>query len=139
MEKMEEAVSYPTQPYNRGIDTVATPEVYELDTLFPYGVNLLETVEYSFYALNLLRSKKVELKKPLLVVLKETPEGFIAKLSGVNVWGHGDIEEQAVENLCTDLENFYFDLEKDQKNLGKEMQRQWKSLQKFLFKKRKKK
>ena len=71
--------------------------------------------------------------------MKETPEAFLAELSDINVWGHGDIGEQAVKNLCEDLENFYFNLEKDKKNLGKEMQRQWQCLQEFLFKKGKKK
>lgn len=96
------------------------------DLQFPLQ-NIVE-VTYSTYALNSLRSKKLRLKKPLLILLKETPEGFIAELSDINMWGHGTIEDEAVENLCLDFEDLYFCLKKEQANLGKEMQRQWEFL-----------
>lgn len=96
-------------------------------------------VEYTTYILNSFPSKKLQLKKPLAVLLKETPEGFIAEVNDITIWGDGDIEEQAIRNLCTDLENFYFDLEREKGNLGIEMQRQREFLQEFLQKKGKKK
>lgn len=67
-------------------------------------VEILKTYKvgekYSLYALNYLNSKKLQLKKSLSIVLKENPDGFIAKLSDINAWGQGETEQEATENLC---------------------------------------
>lgn len=95
-------------------------------------------VKHFLSAINSLGSRKLQLKQPLTIVLRETVEDFIAELSDINAWGHGETEQEAVENLCVDLENLYFSLKKEQKKLGKEMQRQWSFLKKFIKEAKKK-
>lgn len=141
--KMEELIGYQTPPYNQISVPTGSPEVglellpppLDFDSsvfLWPDATIETNTVQ----VLNSLDSENLQLKKPLFVLLKETPEDLIAELSDINIWGYGKTEAAAIANLCLDLEDLYFCLKEERDNLGREMWRQWQFLQDFVEEKR---
>lgn len=83
-----------------------------------------------------LRSKKIQLKSPLYVLseFNATEDMYVISSTDLNIWGHGDTEQQAIADFCSDLESFYFELKNDKKNLGKDFMMRWKFIKEIIKK-----
>lgn len=75
-----------------------------------------------------LRSEKLRLVAPLFVTIEEQDELVVASNADLDVFGYGDTEAEALQDLCDIIAETYLDLKTEQGNLGPYMQTIWSHL-----------
>ncbi|MBI4232341.1 hypothetical protein HY605_03860 [Candidatus Peregrinibacteria bacterium] len=79
-------------------------------------------------------SEKLILSKPLSVVIKynQKDDIYAAEQWDLNLYGEGKSDFEAVEDLKKDIEEFYFELKEEERNLGVQLQKRWGFLKRIV-------
>lgn len=72
-----------------------------------------------------LHHPSLKLKEPLSAYLETDPEGIVAYCYDVDVFGHGETESEALEDLRKTITDLYFELEGNKDNLGPYPEKIW--------------
>lgn len=86
-----------------------------------------------------LNSNKLELIKPIDATVEKLIDGkyFVSVSKELHWdWGIGKTKKKAIKDLCSSLEEFYFDLKKNENHLGKIMQKVWNFMQTIIKEKK---
>ncbi len=67
----------------------------------------------------------LKLKEPLAVYLESDSEGVIAYCYDVDVFGNGETESEALEDLRKTISDLYSELESNKDNLGPVPEKIW--------------
>ena len=124
------------EPYDVRFDWFLTKFSWKIAEL-ENRINALESKQERNILVSDLRSNKLELNQPLPVFLQFNVEHkkYIAEQWDLNLWGEGEDEQTAIDDLLREVESFYFELEEDQPNLGIDMRRRWFFLKGIVLKK----
>ncbi len=80
-----------------------------------------------------LRSPKLRLVAPLFVTVEEQDDVVVASNVDLDVFGYGDTEAEAVDDLRAIIVETYLDLQLDQANLGPHLQAIWNYLNRIVI------
>lgn len=72
-----------------------------------------------------LHNLSLKLKEPLAVYLEEDSQEVITYCYDVDVFGHGETESEALEDLRKTISDLYFELECNKNNLGPYPEKIW--------------
>lgn len=72
-----------------------------------------------------LHSPKLLLSQPLYINIENENNIYVASSENLNLYGDGITELESIRNLCTEIEDLYFDLKKSKNRLGKLMKENW--------------
>ncbi len=81
-----------------------------------------------------LHNPSLKLKQPLAVYLEIDSDGVIAYCYDIDVFGHGETESEALEDLRKTINDLYFELESNKDQLGVLPQKVWDYLSGILEK-----
>ncbi len=82
-----------------------------------------------------LHNPLLKLKEPLVTHLESDKDGVIAFCYDLDVFGHGDTEGEALEDLRKTISDLYFELVSNKKDLGPFPQKIWDYLSSIVEKK----
>jgi predicted RNase H-like HicB family nuclease len=80
-----------------------------------------------------LRSEKVRLIAPLYVVIEEADGIIVASNDDLDLFGYGETEAEALQDLRQVIEETFFDLQRDQAQLGPHLQAVWNYLNRIIL------
>ncbi|MDI6787948.1 MAG: hypothetical protein QME51_06215 [Planctomycetota bacterium] len=66
-----------------------------------------------------LRSDKYQFIKPLPVTISEEDNLYVVTSYDLNLFGYGETEDEAIQDLCETIVEYYEDIENNKENLGK--------------------
>ncbi len=72
-----------------------------------------------------LHNPLLKLKEPLVAHLEYDKEGVIAFCYDLDIFGHGDTEGEALEDIRKTIDDLFFELESNKKDLGPFPQKIW--------------
>lgn len=72
-----------------------------------------------------LRNEKLRLVAPLFITIEEQDDLVVASNADLDVFGYGDTEAEALQDLRDVIVETYLDLKTEQGNLGPYMQTVW--------------
>lgn len=90
--------------------------------LLPQMERVLEKKSILIYTLH---SPSLKLKEPLAVHLEYDKEEVIALCYDIDLFGYGETEVEALEDLRSTIEDLYYELKENESNLGILPQRIW--------------
>ncbi|MEK6733563.1 MAG: hypothetical protein AABY27_00445 [Pseudomonadota bacterium] len=66
-----------------------------------------------------LRSDKYQLATSLPVTISEEDNLYVITSHDLNLFGYGETEDEAIQDLCETIVEYYEDIENNKENLGK--------------------
>jgi hypothetical protein len=80
-----------------------------------------------------LRHRSLRLVAPLYVVVEDEAEAVVASNADLDVFGYGDTEAEALEDLRDAIVETYFELREDSHRLGPHLENIWQYLDRIIF------
>jgi len=80
-----------------------------------------------------LRSDRVRLVAPLYVTIEEADGVIVASNADLDLFGYGDTESEALQDLREVIEETYWDLKAEQARLGSHLQSIWNYLNRIVL------
>jgi predicted RNase H-like HicB family nuclease len=97
----------------------------EIDKLYKAIGKLSKKLAAKSIFLQNLRHPSYILKQPLSVTLESEDSEIVASCYDVNMYGCGDSEEEAIDDLCSVLVEYYETLKEDKEKLGIIPKKHW--------------
>jgi hypothetical protein len=97
----------------------------EIDKLYKAIGKLSKKLATKSIFLQNLRHQCYILKQPLSVTLESEDSEIVASCYDINMYGCGDNEEEAIDDLCTVIVEYYESLKEDKEKLGCLPQKHW--------------
>jgi hypothetical protein len=89
--------------------------------------------QFSSSQIDNLRNEKLELIKSLNINFEKDGDQTIVNCADLDLYGVGDTEQEAIQDLCFQIEDLYFVLKEDgEEKLGPHMLRVWKFMKKII-------
>jgi len=102
-------------------------EIKELKDLLISDVlpKVMESSKRKSVLINSLHNPLLKLEEPLVAHLEYDDEGVIAFCYDLDIFGHGDTEGEALEDLRKTISDLFFELESNKDNMGPFPEKIW--------------
>ncbi|MCP4651235.1 MAG: hypothetical protein GY853_14300, partial [PVC group bacterium] len=118
---------------------IASPAQKELEELKKEISKLIQKItteptidKYVNVFLNNLRDDNYYLLSSIAVLFEKNEDGITACFYDVNLFGYGDDEEEAIDDLCASIIDYYISLKENVQNLGPQTKKHWGYLDRII-------
>jgi len=123
------ALTIPEALYQRSQKLVESGLFPDLNDIVEYGLRraLAESArirESRVVPIQNLRTSTLTLKSPLYVTI-EYDDAVVISSNDLDIFGYGDIEDEAIADFCACVVETYWALKEEQANLGPHLARIW--------------